>query len=100
MPLKALLSKKGYDVDLVESVQEAIVKCTDSIDYIVITTDYNMPQGNGDMLFSYLDASRFKGIKILISGDISCQQIADKYDAYFLEKPINLQYLYNILDGD
>jgi len=99
--LRAILSAKGYDVDLAADGKEAIRK-TESAAYNVALTDIRLPDMNGVELLTRMKDTVPKMRKIVVTGYPSMQNAIDavnrKADAYLL-KPVDVEKLLTTIEA-
>jgi len=93
--LRAILSAKGYDVDLAADGKEAIRK-TESAAYNVALTDIRLPDMNGVELLTRMKDTVPKMRKIVVTGYPSMQNA--KADAYLL-KPVDVEKLLTTIEA-
>jgi signal transduction histidine kinase len=89
--LSRILSKEGYDVDMVSSGNQAIERLRGNT-YDIILTDLNMPDRSGFEIMEFIQGNGIDTLPLVLTGYASVEGAiqAIKSGAYdFIEKPID-----------
>lgn len=89
--LSRILSKEGYDVDMVSSGNQAIERLRGNT-YDIILTDLNMPDRSGFEIMEFIQGNGIETLPLVLTGYASVEGAiqAIKSGAYdFIEKPID-----------
>ena len=91
------LKADGYDVVTAEDGSTALDAIAKGPPALVLL-DLNLPDINGDEVFSRARATGYHGPIVLISADMRAQQIAGSLGAAFLEKPFDPSDLFALVE--
>ncbi|MBN1681119.1 MAG: response regulator [Anaerolineae bacterium] len=95
-----MLSRQGYEVDIVESASQAIATLTNQL-YDLILLDLNMPGAPGTRLIEFTrDDIRLKNIPIVVisANDRWQKRVLDMGVKHFVVKPVTMQRLIEVTD--
>ena len=99
--LRALLSRRGWDVQVASTLAEAFPKVEKGIAWVVL--DLMLPDGDGTLLLKRIREANLD-IRVAIttgsSDSLKIRQIKDLKPDLFLLKPIDLDQLFTALQGD
>lgn len=94
-----ILQKQGYNVDTVETGQEAIEKL-DTQEYNLALIDVKLPDTNGTDLLAKIHTTKPEMIKIAITGFPSLEdatKVMDQGATAYLVKPVKSEELVKII---
>lgn len=94
-----ILQKQGYNVDTVETGQEAIEKL-DTQEYNLALIDVKLPDTNGTDLLAKIHTTKPEMIKIVITGFPSLEdatKVMDQGATAYLVKPVKSEELVKII---
>ena len=90
------LRADGYDVVTAEDGSTALDVVAKTPPTLILL-DLNLPDIDGDEVFSRARAAGYEGPIVLISADMRAQQIAGSLGAAFLEKPFDPSDLFALV---
>lgn len=94
-----ILQKQGYNVDTVETGQEALEK-VDTQEYNLALIDVKLPDTNGTDLLAKIHTTKPEMIKIVITGFPSLEdatKVMDQGATAYLVKPVKSEELVKII---
>ncbi|MDF3820908.1 response regulator [Leptospira sp. 96542] len=98
--LKRVLSREGYQIDLAESVPDAIEKINSGISYSVVISDVVMSGMSGIDFIRYVSENNLNLPVILITGNpnLSSAESAIRYKAFeYISKPVDRSQLLSVV---